>query len=293
MFPILFETIQRESAITFPMFGNWTINPPSFFTVFGKDIYFYGVLIACGFLLGILYCSKKSASFGIKEDDVYDLMIWLIPLSIVGARLYFVLFRLDDFIGRPFVDWIAIWEGGLAIYGGVIAGILVIILFCRKKKISIPAMLDLIVFGLLIGQIIGRWGNFMNREAFGGETDVFCRMGLISPNGETIYVHPTFLYESLWNLVGLLLILLVICAAATALSDNLLVSVIIYMSFSLLMSIVWIFMESPDLAITEAAVGAGITGLLMILALKKIHAIDARNELKKKKDKNGEDETHE
>ncbi|MCQ2453450.1 MAG: DUF4040 domain-containing protein [Clostridia bacterium] len=91
----------------------------------------------------------------------------------------------------------------------------------------------------------------------------------------------------------LLLILLVICAAATALSDNLLVSVIIYMSFSLLMSIVWIFMESPDLAITEAAVGAGITGLLMILALKKIHAIDARNELKKKKDKNGEDETHE
>ncbi len=90
----------------------------------------------------------------------------------------------------------------------------------------------------------------------------------------------------------LLLILLVICAAATALSDNLLVSVIIYMSFSLLMSIVWIIMESPDLAITEAAVGAGITGLLMILALKKIHAIDARNELKKKKNRNGEDETH-
>ncbi len=201
MFPILFETIQRESAITFPMFGEWTINPPSYFTVFGKDIYFYGVLIACGFLLGILYCSKKSASFGIKEDDVYDLMIWLIPLSIIGARLYFVLFRLDDFIGRPFTDWIAIWEGGLAIYGGVIAGILVIFFFCRRKKISIPAMLDLIVFGLLIGQIIGRWGNFMNREAFGGETDVFCRMGLISPSGETIYVHPTFLYESLWNLV--------------------------------------------------------------------------------------------
>ncbi len=201
MFPILFETIQRDSSIIFPMLGDLVLDPPSYFTVFGRNIYFYGVFIGCGFLLGIIYCSKKSASFGIKEDDFFDLMIWLIPLSIVGARLYFVLFRLDDYIGTPFINWIAVWEGGLAIYGGVIAGMLTIIVFCRRKKISIPAMLDLIVFGLLIGQILGRWGNFMNREAFGAETDVFCRMGLVSPSGETIYVHPTFLYESLWNLV--------------------------------------------------------------------------------------------
>lgn len=201
MFPILFETIQRDSSIIFPMLGDLVLDPPSYFTVFGRNIYFYGVFIGCGFLLGIIYCSKKSASFGIKEDDLFDLMIWLIPLSIVGARLYFVLFRLDDYIGTPFISWIAVWEGGLAIYGGVIAGMLTIIVFCRRKKISIPAMLDLIVFGLLIGQILGRWGNFMNREAFGAETDVFCRMGLVSPSGETIYVHPTFLYESLWNLV--------------------------------------------------------------------------------------------
>lgn len=201
MFPILFETIQRDSSIIFPMLGDLVLDPPSYFTVFGRNIYFYGVFIGCGFLLGIIYCSKKSASFGIKEDDFFDLMIWLIPLSIVGARLYFVLFRLDDYIGTPFINWIAVWEGGLAIYGGVIAGMLTIIVFCRRKKIAIPAMLDLIVFGLLIGQILGRWGNFMNREAFGAETDVFCRMGLVSPSGETIYVHPTFLYESLWNLV--------------------------------------------------------------------------------------------
>ena len=201
MFPILFETIQRDSSIIFPMLGDLVLDPPSYFTVFGRNIYFYGVFIGCGFLLGIIYCSKKSASFGIKEDNLFDLMIWLIPLSIVGARLYFVLFRLDDYIGTPFINWIAVWEGGLAIYGGVIAGLLTIIVFCRRKKISIPAMLDLIVFGLLIGQILGRWGNFMNREAFGAETDVFCRMGLVSPSGETIYVHPTFLYESLWNLV--------------------------------------------------------------------------------------------
>ena len=201
MFPILFETIRRDSSIIFPMLGDLVLDPPSYFTVFGRNIYFYGVFIGCGFLLGIIYCSKKSASFGIKEDDLFDLMIWLIPLSIVGARLYFVLFRLDDYIGTPFINWIAVWEGGLAIYGGVIAGMLTIIVFCRRKKISIPAMLDLIVFGLLIGQILGRWGNFMNREAFGAETDVFCPMGLVSPSGETIYVHPTFLYESLWNLV--------------------------------------------------------------------------------------------
>lgn len=201
MFPILFETIQRDSSIIFPMLGDLVLDPPSYFTVFGRNIYFYGVFIGCGFLLGIIYCSKKSASFGIKADDLFDLMIWLIPLSIVGARLYFVLFRLDDYIGTPFINWIAVWEGGLAIYGGVVAGMLTIIVFCRRKKISIPAMLDLIVFGLLIGQILGRWGNFMNREAFGAETDVFCRMGLVSPSGETIYVHPTFLYESLWNLV--------------------------------------------------------------------------------------------
>lgn len=201
MFPILFETIRRDSSIIFPMLGDLVLDPPSYFTVFGRNIYFYGVFIGCGFLLGIIYCSKKSASFGIKEDDFFDLMIWLIPLSIVGARLYFVLFRLDDYIGTPFINWIAVWEGGLAIYGGVIAGMLTIIVFCRRKKKSIPAMLDLIVFGLLIGQILGRWGNFMNREAFGAETDVFCRMGLVSPSGETIYVHPTFLYESLWNLV--------------------------------------------------------------------------------------------
>lgn len=201
MFPILFETIQRESLISFPMFGDWTINPPAFFTLFGRDIYFYGVFIAFGFLLGILYCSKKSSVFGIKEDEVYDLMLWLIPLSIVGARIYFVLFRLEDYIGGPLVNWFAVWEGGLAIYGGVIAGVLTIILFCRAKKLSVAAMLDLIIFGLLIGQILGRWGNFMNREAFGAETEVFCRMGLTTPGGETIYVHPTFLYESLWNLV--------------------------------------------------------------------------------------------
>ena len=202
-----FETIQRDSVISFPgLLGDLTLNPPAYITIFGKNIYFYGVLIALGFMLAILFCSRKSKDFGIKADDFYDLMIWLIPVSILGARIYYVLFRLEDYLSRP-LSMIAVWEGGLAIYGGVIAGILTVILVCRHKKIPFAAMLDLVIPGLLIGQILGRWGNFMNREAFGAETEIFCRMGLTAPDGSTIYVHPTFLYESLWNLAGLIFLL--------------------------------------------------------------------------------------
>lgn len=199
MFQFLVQTIQRESSISFPMLGDFQIDPPSYFTVFGRNIYFYGVLIGLGFILAILYCARRSSRFGIKSDDLYDVVLWLIPCSIIGARLYFVLFQLDYYIAHP-GEIFAIWNGGLAIYGGVIAGLAVIWLVCRHKHIPPAAMFDLIVLGLLIGQIIGRWGNFMNREAFGAETDIFCRMGLTAPDGSTIYVHPTFLYESLWNL---------------------------------------------------------------------------------------------
>lgn len=191
------ENIQRDSAISFPMLG-LTIDPPSYFTVFGHPIYFYGVLIGLGFILGILYCAKRSSEFGVEEDDLYDILIWLIPFSIIGARLYHVMFDLEYYMYH-LSEIVAIWEGGLAIYGGIIAGILVVLIKCRHKKIPVLAFLDLLIFGLLIGQIIGRWGNFLNREAFGVETTVPWRMGLISPNGTTVYVHPTFLYESLWN----------------------------------------------------------------------------------------------
>ena len=197
--PVL-ETIQRDSVISFPGLGIFGLNPPAFFSVFGHRIYFYGVLFALGFVLGILYCARRSKDFGIKSDDFYDMVILLIPLSILCARIYYVLFRLDEFAGRPLIAYFAVWEGGIAIYGGIIGGILAIWLTTRRKKLPFPAMLDLTVFGVLIGQIVGRWGNFMNREAFGAQTEIFCRMGLTDPAGHTIYVHPTFLYESLWNL---------------------------------------------------------------------------------------------
>ena len=202
----LFDTIQRDSVISFPALGNLTLNPPSYITVFGRPIYFYGILIALGFLLAILYCSRHAPDFGIKQDDFYDMALWLIPLCIVGARLYFVAFRWSDYADNP-ASILAVWEGGLAIYGGIIAGVLCVVFVCRRKKIPVSAMLDLTVYGLLIGQILGRWGNFMNREAFGAETTVFCRMGLTDPSGHTIYVHPTFLYESLWNLIGLIFLI--------------------------------------------------------------------------------------
>lgn len=202
----MLETIQRDAEISFPMLGGLRINPPSYFTLFGRPIYFYGVLIGLGFLLAIVFCAKRAKRFGLKEDDVYDVAIWLIPCSILGARLYYVLFRFDYY--REHLDELfSVWNGGLAIYGGVIAGVLTVYLVCRHKKIPVPAMLDNLCYGLLIGQIIGRWGNFLNREAFGAVTDIFCRMGLTAPDGTTVYVHPTFLYESLWNL-GVLLFLL-------------------------------------------------------------------------------------
>ena len=202
----MLETIQRDAEISFPMLGGLRINPPSYFTLFGRPIYFYGVLIGLGFLLAIVFCAKRAKRFGLKEDDVYDVAIWLIPCSILGARLYYVLFRFDYYRVHP-DELFSVWNGGLAIYGGVIAGVLTVYLVCRHKKIPVPAMLDNLCYGLLIGQIIGRWGNFLNREAFGAVTDIFCRMGLTAPDGTTVYVLPTFLYESLWNL-GVLLFLL-------------------------------------------------------------------------------------
>ncbi len=200
------ETIQRDAAISFPMFGNIQINPPSCFYLFGHPVYFYGVLIGVGFLLGIYFSGKRAGRFGLKEDDVYDTIIWVIPMAILGARLYYVLFQMD-YYKQHLNEIFAVWNGGLAIYGGIITGALTAMIVCRYKRIPFAVMLDCLCYGLLIGQIIGRWGNFMNREAFGAQTEVFCRMGLTAQDGTTIYVHPTFLYESLWN-AGVLVFLI-------------------------------------------------------------------------------------
>ena len=201
---ILTATMMRDASISFPMLGDWSINPPSSIDFFGTgfQIYFYGVIIAAGFILAALYCAHRAPEFGIKSDDIYEFIIWLIPVCIIGARLYYVLFKLDYYIANP-SEIFAIRDGGLAIYGGIIFGIITGVIWSKRKGYKVFALADVASFGLLIGQAIGRWGNFMNREAFGAQTDVFCRMGLTDITG-TIYVHPTFLYESLWNFAGLI-----------------------------------------------------------------------------------------
>ena len=187
-----------SAAISFPMLGSGSICPSNSFVLLGHTFYWYGVIIAVGFLLAVAYCYRRCPAFGIKADDLTDILLFAVPLSIVGARIYYVVFfgHYDNFL-----DMLKVWEGGLAIYGAVIGAVITAFVVCRVKKISLLAALDVASFGFLIGQSIGRWGNFMNREAFGYETDIFCRMGLTA-DGATIYVHPTFLYESLWNAVG-------------------------------------------------------------------------------------------
>ena len=204
-------------TVSFPGLGlELTMNPIAF-RVFGWPVHWYGMIIAAGFLLAVVYCSRKAPQFGIRQDDIIDMLFFAVPLSIIGARLYYIIFYLDLY-RRPdgsldFGAMVSIWDGCLAIYGAVIAGAIVAFFYTRHKKIKMGAMTDLAVMGLLLGQCIGRWANFINREAFGAETTLPWRMRLWTSATEYIEVHPTFFYESLWNLIGLLLILFVVSKA--------------------------------------------------------------------------------
>lgn len=195
------ETMMREASISFPMLGNLTIDPPAYFTVFGKDIYWYGVILALAFLAALLWCSHRAKDFGIKEDDFYEEVLWLLPLGVIGCRVYYVIFEWR-YYSQHLNEIFSIRDGGIAMYGGIIAGLIFLLIWTKKKKLPLGAVLDMDASGMLLAHSIGRWGNFMNREAFGTQTDIFCRMGLTNPGQQTIYVHPTFLYESIWTLAG-------------------------------------------------------------------------------------------
>ena len=207
-----------DSPIRFPgLFGDWAFTASSKALDIGNGIYWYGILIALGLLLAVAFCLRQRKKYGISEDNLIDGVLWGIPCGVIGARLYYVVFYLDNYrrVDGSF-DWgeaIAIWDGGLAIYGAVIAVVIVALLLSRVKKFSLWAMMDVVVMGLIIGQAVGRWGNFMNREAFGGETTLPWRMELTLRSGEIVQVHPTFFYESLWNVIGLLLIVFVVSKA--------------------------------------------------------------------------------
>ncbi len=191
------------SRITFPGVGI-SVDPPSVAFSVGKlTVYWYGIILAAGFLLGVLYCLKRSKEFGITEDEILDGLFVVAPVAIICARIYYCAFNWSEYAADP-ISCLKIWEGGIAIYGSLIGAVLMTIVYTRWKKIPLRPVLDLVSMGFVIGQFIGRWGNFINREAYGAVTDSFLRMGLEDAAGNVTYYHPTFLYESLWNFVGFL-----------------------------------------------------------------------------------------
>ena len=189
-------------VIEFPGLG-LSMNPPAGFSIGSFEIRMYGLIIALGLVLAVVYALRRREQFGLSEDDLMDGVLWIAPFAILCARIYYCAFEWEQYKADP-ISILYIWEGGIAIYGAVIGAAIGVILHCKVfKKISVLATLDLVALGFMIGQMLGRWGNFFNREAHGGITDSFLRMGLINPTtGVGQYFHPTFLYESLWNLVG-------------------------------------------------------------------------------------------
>ena len=193
------------SSISFPFLGI-EVNPPRVLELGPLTIHYYGALIALGLVLAIIYCCKRGNQFGLKEDDILDGFLWITPFAIICARIYYCAFSWDEYAADP-ISVLYIWNGGIAIYGSVIGAIIGMAVFAKIKKVKLTAVLDLIMIAFLIGQFIGRWGNFMNREAFGAATDSFFRMGLFNTRTNAWeYYHPTFLYESVWNMVGFVML---------------------------------------------------------------------------------------
>lgn len=211
----MFSLLSRISTISFPGLGigEFQVNSTAISAdtlgflknIFGADwsgIAWYGIIITVGILLSAMYGLWRAKQMGITSDDMLDVILVAVIVSVVGARVYYVLFYGGY---RTLYDLIAVWKGGLAIYGAVIGGIISLYIMGKIKKISPLKLLDIGASSIILGQAIGRWGNFMNAEAYGYETDLPWRMG-IGSGEHAIFVHPTFLYESLWNLIGFFLI---------------------------------------------------------------------------------------
>lgn len=198
-------------TIAFPGLGlSFEINSVAF-TLFGLEIKWYGVIITTGILCALLLFYRYAKKVeGLPEDHLYNLALFTIPIAIIGARFVYVATKWEQYKGS-FSDIINIRQGGLAIYGGIIFGALTIFLYTRITKLSTLKAMDAVAPAVMVGQIIGRWGNFFNAEAYGSSANVetfFFRMEITDAYGRTVVCHPTFLYESLWNLAGLLLICL-------------------------------------------------------------------------------------
>lgn len=214
----------NAGEIAFPNLGIYLHNVPRSFSVFGFTIAFYGLIIGIGVMAGLLAVTKIAKKTGQNPDDYWDLAIWGILFGVVGARLYYVAFSWDDYKDN-LLNIFKLRSGGLAIYGGVIAAYITLYVWCRIKKKSMALVGDTTMPGLILGQAIGRWGNFMNREVFGDyynglfsmqlpvsdvrdPSDITEKIASHIPAGANyINVHPTFLYESVWNLLVFVLLL--------------------------------------------------------------------------------------
>jgi len=208
-----------DAYISFPKLGILINTDSIAFSIGSKDIYWYGIIIALGFAVAIVAAISLAKRYGVSAETIYDIVIYGTPSAIICARLYYVIFEWESYASNP-IDIIKIWNGGIAIYGAIIGAVLSTFIYCRIKKCNLPLVFDIGAVGLVIGQIFGRWGNFFNQEAFGGNTEsIFGMTGNVikerlsdmaasginvSPD---IPVHPTFLYESLWNL-GVLMFML-------------------------------------------------------------------------------------
>lgn len=218
--------IMGQMDIAFPNLGIYLKNIPKSFEVFGLTIALYGVIIGLGFFLALVLISRMAKVTGQNSEDYWDVAIYIIIFSIIGARLYYVFFSWDYYKNDP-ISILYIRNGGLAIYGGVIAGFTTLFIYTKLKKKNFLLFGDTIMYGLVLGQILGRWGNFTNREAFGEYTNGLFAMRLpleairnheitqlmkdnMIAGTNFVQVSPTFLYESLWNL-GVLIIMLIYC----------------------------------------------------------------------------------
>ena len=212
-----------DMDIAFPNLGIYLRNVPKVIMIGNFSIALYGIVIAAGMILGILLAAEMMKRTGNNPETIWDLAAYLIIFGILGARIYYVIFMWDFYKDDP-IQILNLRGGGLAIYGGIIAGALTLYIYCKVKKERFPAVLDCVIYGLLVGQILGRWGNFFNREVFGEYTDGLLAMRIpvsmvrerdISPliashmteGTNYIQVHPTFLYEGMWNLMLLVLLL--------------------------------------------------------------------------------------
>ena len=200
--------------VEFPNLG-WEFTLSRGFEVFGFRIYWYAVIIACGLLMAVVYALRNAKGFDLNADHMMDVALVTIPFAFVGARLYYVLFSGNwDWYAADLIRIFNVRDGGLGIYGGIIVAFLVGPLVCKLRQVNIFAMFDVASMGFLIGQAMGRWGNFFNQEAFGGNTNLpWAMTGDIIRSGQngsgydtTLPVHPTFLYESLWCIAGFVLL---------------------------------------------------------------------------------------